>query len=51
MDLSTVSFDQIALAVMATIAMREALIVFLPDSIAGPGGWLIDTCEGEIPEH
>ena len=43
MDFATLSFDQIALAAMACIAVREAMIVLLPDQIAGPGGWLVDT--------
>ena len=45
MDISTITFDQIALAAMACIAIREAMIVFLPDQVAGPGGWLVDTGE------
>jgi len=45
MDMSTITFDQIALAAMACIAIREAMIVFLPDQVAGPGGWLVDTGE------
>ena len=51
MDFGSISFDQIALAAMATIAFREALIVCLPNHIAGPGGWLIDTASGELPEE
>ncbi|MGC8201862.1 hypothetical protein ACP2AV_04055 [Aliiroseovarius sp. PTFE2010] len=48
MDLSTITFDQIAMAVMGTIALREAMIMVLPNSIAGPGGWLIDTAPGDV---
>ncbi len=47
MDLSAITFDQLALAVMTTIAIREVMIVTLPDRIAGPGGWLIDTALGD----
>ncbi|WP_155846133.1 hypothetical protein [Celeribacter ethanolicus] len=47
MDLSTITFDQLALAIMTTIAIREVMIVALPDRIAGPGGWLIDTSLGD----
>lgn len=45
MEWTPVTFDQIVMAGMACIAFREAMIVFLPDSIAGPGGWLVDTGE------
>ncbi len=48
MEFTTLTFDQIALAAMACIALREAMIAFLPDDIAGPGGWLIDTGEEEV---
>lgn len=48
MEFTTLTFDQIALAAMACIALREVMIVFLPDDIAGPGGWLIDTGEEEV---
>lgn len=47
MDFSAITFDQLALAIMTTIAIREAMIVTLPDHIAGPGGWLIDTALGD----
>ncbi|PTQ75817.1 hypothetical protein [Celeribacter persicus] len=43
MTLSAITFDQLALAIMTTIAIREVMIVALPDRVAGPGGWLIDT--------
>lgn len=45
MDYASITFDQLALAAMACIAIREAMIMFLPDQIAGPGGWLVDTGE------
>ncbi|SDW62982.1 hypothetical protein [Celeribacter indicus] len=47
MDLTAITFDELALAIMTTIAIRELLIVVLPDRIAGPGGWLIDTALGD----
>ncbi|WP_417254006.1 hypothetical protein [Celeribacter sp.] len=47
MSLFDVTFDQLAMAIMTTIAIREAMIVTLPDYIAGPGGWLIDTAVGD----
>jgi len=45
MEFTSITFDQIALATMACIAMREMMIIFLPDTIAGPGGWLVNTAE------
>jgi len=41
--LATVTADQIVISLMATIALREALILLLPDHVAGPHGWLIAT--------
>ncbi len=38
---NTISFDTILVAVMATVALREVLIILLPDTLAGPDGWLI----------
>ncbi len=35
--------DTLLTAAMATIAIREILIILLPLSIAGPEGWLIRT--------
>lgn len=43
MEFTAVTFDQIVLAAMACIALREGMIMLLPDRIAGPGGWLVDT--------
>ena len=43
MEFTAITFDQIVLAAMACIAAREAMIMLLPDEIAGPGGWLVDT--------
>ncbi len=49
MDILThISFDQIGLSFLAIFAIREAMIHFLPDGVAGPGGWLIDT---EVPDY
>jgi len=45
MDFTTITFDQIVLAGMACIAFREAMIICLPNEVAGPGGWLVDTGE------
>lgn len=47
MGFSTFTFDQIAMSVMTVIAIREAMIVLLPDHIAGPQGWFIDTSAGD----
>lgn len=47
MDFSTITFDQLALAGLTVLAIREAMIAFLPDTIAGPGGWLVDTRAGD----
>ncbi len=44
MDFSTFfAFDAIAVAFLGCVAFREVAIIALPDSIAGPGGWFIDT--------
>ena len=43
--LASVTADQIVISLMATIALREALILVLPDRVAGPRGWLIATGE------
>ena len=40
------SFDHLAMSFLTVFAIRETLILLLPDEIAGPGGWFIDTgCE------
>jgi hypothetical protein len=41
--LSQISFDEIAGSLMVCLLLREVMIQALPDRIAGPGGWLIDT--------
>lgn len=45
--LSTISFDDILCSILVCIILRQVMVVVLPDSIAGPGGWLIDTIEEE----
>ena len=40
-----ISFDEIAGSLCACLIIRELLILTLPDRIAGPGGWLINTGE------
>ncbi len=47
MEFTTITFDQIALATMACVALREVMIIALPDTIAGPGGWLVNTAAEE----
>lgn len=37
------SFDALVFSALACLALRQAMVIFLPDRIAGPGGWLIDT--------
>ena len=39
--LADLTFDTILISLMATIALREFLIILLPRSVAGPEGWLI----------
>lgn len=41
--LAQISFDEVAASIVACLVVREAMIMALPDRIAGPGGWLIDT--------
>jgi hypothetical protein len=41
--LQMISFDEIAASLVVCLLIRETLIHVLPDRIAGPGGWLIDT--------
>ncbi|GAB4389520.1 hypothetical protein [Albidovulum sp.] len=43
--LSQISFDEIAASLLICLIIREAMILALPDRIAGPGGWLVDTGE------
>ncbi len=39
----SVTMDEILFAIVITCLLREAMIWTFPDSVAGPGGWLIDT--------
>jgi hypothetical protein len=41
--LFTVSFDNIVMSAISCLVLREVFILTLPDHIAGPGGWLIDS--------
>lgn len=45
--LFTISFDNIVMSAITCLVLREVFIAALPDSIAGPGGWLIDLDEEE----
>lgn len=46
--LSQISFDEVAASLLACLALREIMILTLPDRIAGPGGWLVNTGEEEV---
>lgn len=46
--LSKISFDEIVGSVLVCLVLREVMILALPDRVAGPGGWLIDTGHEEI---
>ena len=37
------TMDQMLYALILTGMLREAMVFALPDAIAGPGGWLINT--------
>ncbi|MEM1064732.1 MAG: hypothetical protein AAF771_13365 [Pseudomonadota bacterium] len=41
--LAFVTFDSVVMSAITCLALREAMLACLPDHIAGPGGWLIDT--------
>ena len=41
--LAQITLGEIFLATLATICLRELAVASLPDRIAGPGGWLVDT--------
>lgn len=45
--LTQISFDDIAASLLACLVIRELMILALPDRIAGPGGWLVDTGKEE----
>jgi hypothetical protein len=41
--LSQVSFDDLMGSLLVCLALRQMMILLLPDRVAGPGGWFIDT--------
>lgn len=41
--ITSISFDDIGVSVLIFCAIRSLLVILLPDEIAGPGGWLLDT--------
>lgn len=41
--LNAVSFDAIIVSAIACLALREVFYIVLPESMVGPGGWIIDT--------
>jgi hypothetical protein len=41
--LGQISFDEVVGAFVACMLIREIMVFALPDRVAGPGGWLIDT--------
>lgn len=46
MDLLTqITFFEVAMSLLILCAVHEVLVFALPDEVAGPGGWLIDTGE------
>lgn len=45
--LSQISFDDVLCSLLVCFALRELMVFTLPDRIAGPGGWLIDTAKDE----
>ncbi|MEO1678099.1 MAG: hypothetical protein AAFU80_08060 [Pseudomonadota bacterium] len=45
--MANVTVGDLILAALATALLHEAMILVLPDDIAGPGGWLIDTSARE----
>lgn len=42
-DLFQTSYSAVAFASLTCLLLREAMIVLLPDRVAGPGGSFIDT--------
>ena len=44
-DLLTLTFDGLACSLLTVCVIREVMLRTLPDRVAGPGGWLIDTAE------
>mgnify|MGYP001801776488 FL=1 len=43
--LHMISFDMLAMSMITCLVLREVFVVALPDSLAGPGGLLVDTEE------
>lgn len=41
--LAEITVGEVILAYLACCLLHELMVVCLPDDIAGPGGWLIDT--------
>lgn len=41
----TVTADQVIIAFLALVALREAMFMLLPETICGPHGWLLRTDE------
>ena len=41
--LFVVSFDNVLMSAVSCLVLREIMILALPDAVAGPGGWLIDS--------
>lgn len=44
---SQFSFDEVVAAFISCLLIREVMIFSLPDHVAGPGGWFIDTGSDE----
>ncbi len=42
-ELLTLSFDAVLTSAIVCLVLREVMIFALPDDVAGPGGWFIDT--------
>ncbi|WP_208348919.1 hypothetical protein [Pseudaestuariivita rosea] len=40
-----ITFFEIAMSLLAVCTIYELAKVVLPDDVAGPGGWLIDTSD------
>jgi hypothetical protein len=43
LQFAPVTADTLIVALIATIALREAMFAFLPASVVGPEGWLLRT--------
>jgi len=42
-ELLALSFDAVLTSAIVCLVIREVIILALPDEVAGPGGWFIDT--------